>query len=351
MDFIKPLPLSNGYDSILIIVDRKTKMAIFEPCKITMKTPKLALLFLKAVIAKHGTPLEVISDRGSKFTSAFWKQVMAALGSERKLSTAGHPQTDGQTERINQILKEFLRTFTNYLQDNWADLLPLAEFSYNNAYHSSIKTTPFYANYGFHPRYSIDAPEPGRDVEDHLTNIHETSLMVDDAIKEAIHNQAKYYNKKHIPGPTFKVDQQVWLNTSNLSTKRPMGKLDAKYIGPYIITKKINDVAFQLDLPKSFRIHNVFHISKLEPYKPNNIAGRKQPPPEPVMIEGEEEYEVEDILDSRITGRKYKTVQYLVKWTGYEDPSWEPGLYLANAQQLLRKFHKKYPNKPKYKED
>jgi len=193
MDFIEPLPLSNRYDSILVIVDRKTKMAIFEPCKTTIKTPELALLFLKAVIAKHGIPLEVISDCGSKFTSAFWKQVMTALGSERKLSTAGHPQTDGQMERINQILEEFLCTFTNYLQDNWADLLPLAEFSYDNAYHSSIKTTPFYTNYGFHPRYLIDAPEPGKDVEDHLTNIHETSLMVDDVIKEAIHTHAHLF--------------------------------------------------------------------------------------------------------------------------------------------------------------
>ena len=160
MDFIDQLPLSNGFDSILVIVDRLTKMALFIETTTTVTSEGLAVLFLKHVFAKQGTPRDIVSDRGNKFTSNFWTTLSTSLNITQNLSTAYHPETDGQTERINQIVDTYLRHFINYDQDNWTQHLPLAEFAYNNATHSSTTVSPFFANKGFHPTLDIAITSP-----------------------------------------------------------------------------------------------------------------------------------------------------------------------------------------------
>ncbi|KAL5590152.1 uncharacterized protein BROUX77_007040 [Berkeleyomyces rouxiae] len=152
LDFITGLPVSNSFDMILVVVDRLSKMAHFIPCDSSLDAAGFAKLYLSAVYRLHGLPLDIVSDRGSLFTSAFSKALAKLLGIKQNLSTAFHPQTDGQTERVNSILEQYLRGYTNYRQDNWADLLPLAEFSYNDSESSSTMLTPFFANHGFHPR-------------------------------------------------------------------------------------------------------------------------------------------------------------------------------------------------------
>ena len=166
MDHIEQLPLSGGYDAILVIICRFTKYGLFLPTHTTSTSRDLAILFLAWVFSKHGLPDEIISDRGSRFVSKFWKTVTSKLNIKRKLSTAYHPETDGQTERVNQTLERYLRIYCAYQQNDWHEWLPLAEFSYNNSDHSSTGLSPFMANYGYHPSISVAegiAPSiPGR---------------------------------------------------------------------------------------------------------------------------------------------------------------------------------------------
>ena len=155
MDFITDLPKSDGYDTKLVVIDRLTKMSHFIPCKRDLDARQFATLFMQNIVRLHGIPRDIIIDRGSLFTSGLWKQITEKLGIERRLSTAFHPQTDGQTERTNAILEQYLRAYINYQQDNWNEYLPLAEFAYTNGYQETIKTTPFYANYGRNPEHQL----------------------------------------------------------------------------------------------------------------------------------------------------------------------------------------------------
>src|SRR5271169_5884811 len=155
MDFIETLPTSSGHDSVLVVVDRLSKQSIFIPTTIHCTSEDLAVLFVTHVFSKHGVPEHVTSDRGSEFVSRFFRSLGKALDMKLHFTSGYHPKGDGQTERTNQTLEQYLRIYCDYQQDDWYNLLPLAEFVYNNAKHSSIQTSPFYANYGYHPRCTI----------------------------------------------------------------------------------------------------------------------------------------------------------------------------------------------------
>jgi len=349
-------------------------------------------MFLDNIIRLHGIPDSLVSDRGSIFTSRFWKSLSKLMGLKQRLSTSFHPQTDGQTERMNQTVEQYLRIYCNYQQDNWFNLLPIAEFAYNNAFQPSINCSPFYANYGIHPSFHVDPRSTtettvpaAKEFADRLKNIHD--LLVEN-VKSAQDHQARYYDRKH-KRVEFSVGEKVWLLTSNIHTERPSKKLDWKRIGPYSIVERIGTQAYRLQLPQSLKVHPVFHVSLLEPYKPNTIVGRLQEPPPPVISKEDIEYEVEEILDSKfirkslfylvkwkgypisdnsweplpviskedieyeveeILDSKFirKSLFYLVKWKGYpiSDNSWEPLSHLTNAQELISQFHSKYPQKP-----
>ena len=152
MDYITELPASNGCDAIYVCVDRLTKMAHFTSTTSNITAEQMAQLYLQNVFKLHGLPKEVVSDRGPQFTSKFTRRLLELCDIKSNKSTAYHPQSDGQTERINQVLEQYLRIFCDYQQDDWYQLLPLAEFAYNNAQHSSTGVSPFYANNGHHPR-------------------------------------------------------------------------------------------------------------------------------------------------------------------------------------------------------
>ena len=158
MDFITDLPLVGGHDTVLVIVDRFSKMAHFVPCSKTISGEETVDLFLKNVVRLHGLPEDITSDRGSQFISHFWRRLLQTFGTSVNLSSTYHPQTDGQTERVNQILEQYLRCTVSYQQEDWVDFLAMAEFAYNNSIHASTKVSPFFANYGFHPRFNISIP-------------------------------------------------------------------------------------------------------------------------------------------------------------------------------------------------
>ena len=348
MDFIVELPEVNGKNAILVVVDRFTKMACFIACHNTVDANGTAQLFLDHVVCHHGLPTNIVSDRGSIFVSRFWKQLMHLLGIKVNLSTAYHPQTDGQTERVNQVLEQYLRCFVNYEQTNWISLLPLAQFSYNNTLHSTTQTTPFFANQGWHPRFEITSPtqpvNPAAEARaQELHNLHKELIAL---LKQAQEQQKEQADRLRTPAPSFEVGDQVWLLRKNIKTTRPCNKLDYRKLGPFKIIARVNPVAFRLDLPAHYHIHPVFHVSLLEKYHTSAIPGRKPEPPPSVEVESEQEWAVDRILDSFVKRRRF---YYLVSWRGYpeSEATAEPPEHLTHAQDLVEEFHRLHPDKPR----
>ena len=354
-DFIVELPkTTNGNSCILVVVDRLTKESHFIPCDAEITAPHLASLFLQNIYRLHGLPKDIVSDRGTLFTSKFWKSFLKLLSIQPNYSTAFHPQSDGQTEIVNAVLEQYLRMYCNYQQTDWEFHLPLAEVAYNNSIHSSTKSSPWFANKGFHPivpssMESTDQQESStaiaaQELVNRIDNIHS---QLKENLEEAQEHQKQYYDEHHRVPPEYQVGDLVFLSSKNIAVTRPSRKLSAKRLGPYPIEKIIGPNAVKLSLPPSMKIHPVFHVSLLEPKKKSQIYSRTNPPPPPVEIEGQEEleYEVEEILDSRIY---YGSLQYLVSWKGYSpsENSWEPPEHLENSPELINQFHHQYPDRP-----
>ena len=272
---------------------------------------------------------------------------MQTFGCTRNLSSAYHPQTDGQMEGVNQILEQYLRCSLSYQQDNWVDLLPLAEFAYNNSLHASTGVTPFFANYGLHSRFNILLPSDSINpsAEDRarlLEDVHRDLSLELTLVGERYKEQA---DRHRLDAPQFEVGDFVWLLRRNIATTRPCPKLDYKKLGPFRIIEKIGSMVVRLELPSHFRIHNVFHVSLLEPRHISEIPGRHPSPPPPIQLSTGEEYEVDQILDSRLFRRQ---LQYLVLWKGYpiSEATWEPTHHLKHGPDIVRAFHERYPQKP-----
>ena len=203
MDFITDLPESDRYDTMLVVINRLTTLSHFISCKKDLDARQFTTLFMQHIVRLHGIPRDIITNRGSLFTSGLWKQIAEILEIEQRLSTAFHPQTDGQTERTNAILEQYLWEYVNYQQDNWNELLPLAEFAYNNGYQETIKTTLFYANCARNPEHQL---------MNHLTTEKETSAMdmedLNQTLREEITTaqlrQKENYDKHIKPDPNLK---------------------------------------------------------------------------------------------------------------------------------------------------
>ncbi|GKB74816.1 hypothetical protein Tco_0936228 [Tanacetum coccineum] len=271
MDFITKLPkTAAGFDSIWVIVDRLTKSAHFLPMRETDSTEKLTRLYMKEIVARHGIPVSIISDRDSHFTSRVWQSLHEALGTQLNLSTAYHPQTDGQSERTIQTLEDMLRACVIDFGNGWDRHLPLVEFSYNNSYHTSIKAAPFEALYGRKCRSPICWAEVG---EAQLTGpeiIHETTekiFKIRDRMQAARDRQKSYADKRRMP-LEFEVRDKVMLKVvpwKGVMRFGKHGKLNPRYIGPFKIIERIGPVAYRLELPQELsRVHNVFHVCNLK---------------------------------------------------------------------------------------
>ena len=352
MDFIEELPRSHNHNSILVVVDRLTKWAIFIPTTTKLNSAQLADLVIDHVFTQHGFPTSIVSDRGTKFTSRVWRAINKTLGTQLKLSTAYHPQTDGQTERVSQVLERYLRVFVSYKQDDWSKLLQRAAFSYNNSIHSAIQMSPFLANFGYSPRWLDDIVEIDPSIPlvvEKIQDLKAVHEMCKENIKVANEYYAKYYDAKKRAGPEFKVGDMVLLSMNHVTTRRPTQKFDIKYAGPYPITEIIGSRSYRLELPESFRVHPVFHISRLKEFHGPEIEGQSYEPPGPVEVDEQlnEIYDVKAVTDSRIRKRK---LEYQVEWVGYEGTdeavTWEPVENLDSAQEAIAEFHSRYPDKP-----
>jgi hypothetical protein len=324
VDFVVGLPDSHGYDATMNVVCTLSKQAHFIKTTGTIDALGTARLYRDNVWKLHGLPDEVICDRGPQFVAEFTRELHRLLGIKSLLSTSHHPQTDGQTERVNQEMEQFLRVFVNQRQDDWEDWIAMAEFAWSNHVHSSSQHTPFFLNNGRHPRMGF---EPVRSkvpaVDNFVTQLQASWEEARSAIIKAKDEMAKYYNRRREPTPVLKVGDKVWLDSSDIRTTRPSRKLSDKWLGPFEIIEKVSSMAYRLQLPLSMKgVHNVFPIVKLELRHEDPITGRHpEPPPPPDIIDGEEEWEIEKIVNSRFYGR-WKKFQYQVKWKGYVEPTW-----------------------------
>ncbi|KAL0934452.1 reverse transcriptase domain protein [Colletotrichum truncatum] len=341
LDFVTKLPKSREpmtnvhYDSILIIVDRLTKYSYFIPYMESSTAEDLAYKFLQVIVSQHGMPKEIVSDRDKLFTSKFWRSLISQLGSDHKMSTAFHPQTDGQTERINQIMETYLRCYVNYQQNNWVQLLPMAQFAYNSAVGESTKESLFYLNYGFNPT-AYGQPRQGPTALKAVADINKLKEIQRDLPRDLEfirERMRKYANKTRVKGPTLKEGDSAYLLRRNIKTKRPSDKLDFKKLRPFEITKKVSNVNFKLALPDTMKCHPVFHISLLEP------APKGSRTMDHIEVDPEQDYEVERILD-HIDQHDDIEIQYLIKWKnyGHEENTWEPASNLEHAQEELQEY-------------
>ncbi|SLM33286.1 Ribonuclease H-like domain [Lasallia pustulata] len=362
LDFITGLPESHAYggvyNAILVVVCKFSKMAHYIPARKDWTADQLAEAFVREIIRLHGVPQALISDCGSVFTSRLWANLMFALKIDRRLSTAFHPQTDGQTERQNSTLDQYLRSYINYQQDNWASLLALAKFAYNASLHSSTGKASFEVVYGSIPRSDmLTAAELEKysavngtttEAEQLIEHLRNTRVEVRRALAKSQEYQARHYNKSHLD-VTYKVGQLVWLKVKNITMERPLRKLDWQRYGPFWIVKKIGNVTYQLNLPEELRIHDVFHVSLLCDHKPR--AGEDTPEPEPLCLAedpAKKEWEVEAITASRIVdGPEGKPVlQYQIVWKESSEITWEPADNVRNSKRLVKKFHDDFPEAP-----
>ncbi|GJX27027.1 putative reverse transcriptase domain-containing protein [Tanacetum coccineum] len=271
MDFVTKLPRTTmGQDTILVIVDRLTKSAHFLPMREDDSLEKLTRQYLKEVVSRHRVPVLIIFDRDGRFTSHFWRSLHKALGTQLDMSTAYHPQTDGQSERTIQTLEDMLRACVLDFGKSWDKHLPLVEFSYNNSYHTSIKAAPFEALYGRKCRSPVCWAEVGDNQLTRPEIIHETTkkiVQIKSRIQAARDRQKSYADVRWKP-LEFQVGDKVMLKVSpwkGVIRFGKRGKLNPRYIGPFKIIAKVGTVAYRLEfLEQLSRVHSTFHVSNLK---------------------------------------------------------------------------------------
>ncbi|QRW22406.1 Retrotransposable element Tf2 protein [Rhizoctonia solani] len=334
-DFITGFPKSNGHNAILVVIDSFSKFGHFIPNTKKVTAKGLADLFISHVWKLHGLPVKTISDRGTTFTGKFLRALYQQLGVKPAFSLAYHPESDGQTERVNQFIEFYLRSYVAADHLDWATWLPLAEYAYNNAKHSATGRTPFELVYGRNPVMNpSNVP----------ANVPEADQVANTLAREWQEAEsALRMTKERMTGtkgvvPKYSVGKKVWLDRKNVELRTNSNKLDPKRLGPFEVTKKISSHAYRLKLPETLKIHDVFYVGLLsKAHKSPSQPFLEQPPPE--TIEGEEEYEVEQIIDSKRQRGKWF---YLIKWKGYgpEDNSWEPEELLEHSQEEIERFNK-----------
>src|SRR5260221_1731316 len=303
MDFIEQLPASENFSTILVVVDRLTKQAIFIPSHDTVNAPQVAQLFLTHIFSKHRVPAHVTSDQGSEFVSHFFHSLGKLLRMRLHFTSGYHPEGDRQTERANQVLEQYLRVYTNYQQDDWATLLPMAKFTYNNTMNTTTGVSPFFANKGYHPEFTADpqVETSSAEAQAFMADLECVQVELKENIAQAQERYWKNADKHRTEAPKLKIGNQAYVKAKVFITSRPSKKLLEKNLGPYDVIGKPGTHSVTLHLPCQFRsIHPVFHVSQLEPTRPNPFPLQQQPPPPPLQIDRELEYEVSEILDSKV---------------------------------------------------
>jgi len=270
MDFVEGLPLSGAVNAIMVVVDKFSKFAHFIALRHPLSAASVARAFLDNFYKLHGLPLAIISDRDWLFTSKFWQLLFKLVGTALRMSSAYHPQTDGQTERVNQCMETFLRCFVHSCPRQWSQWLCVAEFWYNTSSHSALGRSPFEVLYGFPPRLlgldlSVAAPVPK--LQQWLTDRDLMQRLVEQHLHRAQHRMKRQADK-HRTERSFNIGDWVFLKlqpyVQSSVAARSNNKLSFKFFGPFRILKQVGKVAYHLDLPAYTAVHPVFHVSMLK---------------------------------------------------------------------------------------
>ncbi|QRW21934.1 Retrotransposable element Tf2 protein [Rhizoctonia solani] len=332
---ITGFPKSQGCNAILVVIDSFSKFGHFIPTTKKVTARGLADLFITHMWKLHRLPVRTILDRGTTFTGKFLRALYQRLGVKPSFSSAYHLESDGQTEQVNQFIEFYLQSYVAMDHSDWATWLPLAEYMYNNARHASIGKTPCELVYGRNPVMNpsnIPSNVPEADwVADNLANKWKEA-------KAALRMSKEKMTQDKGTIPEYLIGKKVWLDGRNMELRSDSNKLDPKRLGPFKITEKISSHAYRLKLLETLKIHDVFYVGLLSKvHQSPNQPFPERPPPE--TIKGEEEYKVEQIIDSKRQQGKWF---YLIKWKGYgpEDNSWEPKELLEHSQEEISCFNK-----------
>ena len=347
VDFITGLPLSEGKSNLMVVKDRLSKAAILIPMQ-KIESQDVAWAFVREVYRHHSLPLSITSDRGPQFASAMWGDVCRLLGIRRNLSTAYHPQTDGTTERANSDIEVVVRVFCNNDQDNWATLCPILELMLNSRTNTSTGVSPFFLQHGYHntpfsqqgEQERADSSEiakkptheKAKDIVQTITSAAEWAIA---AMSYAQQEQERQANKSRKPAPTYKVGDWVWLDLRDVRTTRASKKLDWKS-EKYQVSRVRDPYWVELAVPWETKS---FHVDKIRPATTDPLPSQQTNDLNPAAVvvrdkdEQEEhlEWQVESITSERT---RRGTKQYLVKWVGFQEATWEPERNLANTAAL-----------------
>lgn len=360
VDFITGMPEATGldgqeYNAVLVITCRYTKMVLLVATTKKLRAPDFARLLFEHVESRFGTPEGIVSDRDKLFTSNFWAEFCRIRAIKRRLSTAWHPQTDGQNERSHSEINRMLRGLANESNDTnqWLRELSSTEFAMNNGVNRTIGVSPFEALYGYHPRFVDFIGE--RDVSkaagviERLSRMRQVRKTMAECWDRAVERQQRYYNARHVEH-VFRVGDWVALSTKNFRFKGNGRKLAPAAIKVRIV-ETIGKQAYRVELPQCYdRMHPVFHVSLLEKWHQRKEESQTPETDLPELEEEQEEWEVEDIVaHQNYNGQQY----YLVKWEGWpvEYNTWEPSEHLGNAAQIVRRYHKQRPKSHKKWDD
>lgn len=343
MDFIVDCPESTNYagqvcTNIVVITDRLSKGVVAGSLP-DIKIETLVNWFLSCYYPYHFLPQTIVSDRGSQFTSAFWKRLCDTLSIKRLLSTAFHPETDGATERYNEVIKTMLREIISWDQSDWALKLPLAASAMNGRMSRSTGVTPFFLCHGWNQSTigTLDTADshltlsPRAAADRLIQKVKDTTEYIQATMAEAQQQQEEYYNRSKQQAYKYQVGDKVWLSLENIKTKRPKKGLDHRF-RKYTVIEVMGSHTYRLDTPTG--IHNVFHTKLLRPAATRPLPGQivTEPQNPGIEVDGEIEYEVERIMGEKQGPGRSK--RFLVKWAGYSEPTWEPLSYVQDLEAL-----------------
>ena len=361
VDFVGKLPEdSEKNNTIMMVVCHLTKerhFISFRQGEGRISAETTAWMFYTHIWRLHGLPRTVVSDRGTQFASMLWQHLCKILKIKAKLSTAFHPESDGQTENANQEMERYLRTFVNYEQSNWGKLLPSAEFAANVTESESTQCAPFMASRGLLPRMSFDPEEMNKvgttarerielgKAKSIATEMKKVWEWAGVNMRAAQERQKRYADASRREVEDIEEGDEVWLDMRNITTKRPSKKLDSKWEGPFKVLKKKNHLNYEIDLPCTMGNYRTFHASLLAKDPNDPLPGQEHPLPGPIEVAGEEEFEVEEILDVRKQGRG---IIARASWVGHPpDLIYYPIDNFRNSAEYLDDYYRRNPSKPK----
>jgi transposase InsO family protein len=352
MDYVTEMPATaRGNRHILVITDRLSKGAIFIPVP-DLEGNTLARKFIEHYVGYHGLPNAIVSDRGDQFVKGIWSFICKILKIKQRLSTAYHPETDGSTERMNQVLEEILRHFCNYQGDDWDTWLPIAQLAVLGRESTATGVSSFFLSHGYHPNIGsvlewdnmarpnpTNRRNPAAVAEETVTKLKNCVELAQATMASAQQRMEDIQNRKRDPAPAYHIGDQVWLNLKNIKRHPTRKKKLTEQHQKFRVTEVIGSHAYRLNTPGGQ--HNVFHTSLLRPATgrplPSQIIDDYQPEPAS-GDDGDQEYEIEQVLDDRVVRGRGRGGplhrEFLCKWTGYVTPEWTHADWLEDAAAL-----------------